>query len=140
MRTPKRLTNFARAMRREPTEAERRLWHLLRDRRLASFKFRRQYAVAGYILDFYCVSLRLCVELDGGQHYDDGGPAERYDEARTGTLNELAITVLRFENPEIFSNPQGVLKTILLTADELAAHGPHPIPLPAYRERGQEGH
>ena len=61
----RRLLHFAKDMRREPTDAEKRLWRLLRDRRLAGFKFRRQVPVGGYILDFYCMKEAVVVEADG---------------------------------------------------------------------------
>ena len=60
----------ARCLRNEGTDAERRLWQHLRHRQLAGHKFRRQYPLAGYIVDFVCVPARLVIELDGGQHLD----------------------------------------------------------------------
>jgi len=59
---------FARQLREKSTDAEKRLWRLLRDRRFSEFKFRRQYACGGYFLDFYCATAKLAVELDGGGH------------------------------------------------------------------------
>jgi very-short-patch-repair endonuclease len=64
------LKDRARQMRREPTEAERRMWRLLRDRRLGGFKFRRQEQLGRYIVDFVCFEQKLIVELDGSQHAD----------------------------------------------------------------------
>ena len=64
------LKDRARQMRREPTEAERRMWRLLRDRRLGGFKFRRQEQLGRYIVDFVCFERKLIVELDGSQHAD----------------------------------------------------------------------
>jgi very-short-patch-repair endonuclease len=58
----------ARTLRRNPTDAERRLWRHLRSRQLFGYKFRRQYPIAGYIADFACVEAGLVIELDGGQH------------------------------------------------------------------------
>jgi very-short-patch-repair endonuclease len=137
MRTPRRLTNFARTMRKEPTEAERRMWYELRDRRLGGWKFRRQVPLAGYILDFYCNELRLSVELDGSQHYD-AGTNEAYDAKRTADLEALGVTIVRFENPEFMRDTRACVLGIGRIADELAAQGPHPDPLPGYRERGPE--
>ncbi|MGA8221784.1 MAG: DUF559 domain-containing protein, partial [Candidatus Acidiferrales bacterium] len=65
-----RFLRFARNMRQTQTDAERKLWSILRDRRLGGFKFRRQHPVDRYILDFYCAERRLAVEADGGQHRD----------------------------------------------------------------------
>ncbi|MBI3504878.1 MAG: DUF559 domain-containing protein [Proteobacteria bacterium] len=64
-------------MRREPTLAERRLWQMLRDRRLAGFKFRRQVPAGPYVLDFLCKDVRLVIEADGGQHADSTKDMER---------------------------------------------------------------
>ena len=62
--------SHARAMRREPTEAERKLWYALRDRRMQSLKFRRQAPLGSYIVDFLCVEQKLIVEVDGSQHVE----------------------------------------------------------------------
>jgi very-short-patch-repair endonuclease len=112
-----RLLKFAREMRREPTDAERKLWHLLRDGRLGGFKFRRQCPVAGYILDFYCLSAGLVVEADGGQHTEP--EAHAYDEARTQRLSDRGIRVLRFPDDEVLKYPDAVREAIYaaLTSD-----------------------
>ncbi len=125
-----RVRGFARAMRHEPSEAEQRLWRELRDRRLAGFKFRRQYVSGAYILDFYCPAARLAIELDGGQH---GEMQQReHDEQRTGHLAQAGIRVLRFWNDVVLRQPQDVLERI-----EAALHGtPSPQPSPP---RGGEG-
>jgi very-short-patch-repair endonuclease len=102
------LREFARRMRREPTPAERRLWWMLRDRRLAGFKFRRQVPVGPYILDFLCKDARVAIEADGGQHADPSA-----DTARTSWLTANGYRVLRFWNGEILSNPDGVYEAIL---------------------------
>jgi very-short-patch-repair endonuclease len=81
--------NFARQLRKQSTDAEKRLWRLLRDRRFAEFKFRRQYACGIYYLDFYCTLAKLAVELDGGGH---GFPDQRArDEKRNQFLAEQGI-------------------------------------------------
>jgi Protein of unknown function (DUF559) len=64
-------------MRREPTDAERKLWYLLRDRRFVGVKFRRQAPLGRYIVDFVCFQHKLVVEADGGQHYEDNADASR---------------------------------------------------------------
>src|ERR1044071_2882589 len=94
-----RLRQFAREMRREPTEAERKLWQILRNRGLGGFKFRRQAPVAGFVLDFYCEAASLCIELDGDQHGE--AEAVEYDEGRTRRLSELRIRVVRFSDREV---------------------------------------
>src|SRR5438552_7325108 len=82
-----RLRGFARVMRHEPTDAERRLWSRLRNRQVGGFKFRRQVPIAGYIVDFYCLQRKLAVELDGGQHLDRA--SVDYDCRRENKLQEL---------------------------------------------------
>jgi very-short-patch-repair endonuclease len=90
---------LARSFRRHPTPAETTAWELLRGRRMLGLKFRRQQIVAGFIVDFYCDSLRLVVELDGGTH-DDPAHAER-DAQRTHILSTQAITVVRLPNDKV---------------------------------------
>src|SRR4051812_7973873 len=90
----RRLLGFARQLRRDTTDAERKLWWILHSRKLAGFKFRRQVPMAGYIVDFYCVSIRLAVELDGGQHAEP--EAVKYDDRRTAALQREGVRVLRF--------------------------------------------
>ncbi|MBV9290688.1 MAG: endonuclease domain-containing protein, partial [Hyphomicrobiales bacterium] len=86
-------------MRRAPTEAEHRLWRLLRDRRLSGLKFRRQVPVGPYIVDFLCVSARLIVEADGSRHGES-----LHDERRDAYLVRQGWTVLRFWNHDILGN------------------------------------
>lgn len=98
--------NFARHLRKESTDAEKRLWRLLRDRRFAEFKFRRQYTCGIYFLDFYCTVAKLAVELDGGGH---GFPDQRAkDEKRNQFLAECGIKVLRFWNHQLHGELEAV--------------------------------
>ena len=110
-RIPLEMTHRSRSLRRGMTDAERKLWRKLRDRRPVGVKFRRQYAVSGYILDFYCPDAKLAVELDGDQH----AQPERviYDKQRDDKLNSLGINVLRFANTDVLTNTSGVLVKIL---------------------------
>jgi very-short-patch-repair endonuclease len=94
----------ARALRSNPTEAEKRLWQRLRYEQVDGFKFRRQAPIGGYIVDFVCFHARLVIELDGGQHADQ---IER-DSERTGWLENEGFSVLRFWNNEVFDNIEGV--------------------------------
>ncbi len=98
----------ARAMRREPTEAERQLWIRLRFRQIAGARFRRQRPVGPYIVDFVCPEFMLVVELDGSQHADQ----ESYDAARSAFLEAMGYEVVRFWNSDIFANPGEVVETI----------------------------
>ncbi|MGE5611598.1 MAG: endonuclease domain-containing protein [Bacillota bacterium] len=106
----RRLLGFARRMRREGTDAEGKLWAILRDRRLVGYKFRRQVPVAGYIVDFYCVKAGLVIELDGGQHSEATHRA--YDAERTRRLKELGIEVMRFWDHEVLKDPEAVAEMI----------------------------
>ena len=101
----------ARALRRGQTEAERRLWWLLRRKQLEGFRFRRQHPVDPYILDFYCWEQKLAIELDGSQHYDDEALA--YDARRTAFLAGQGIRVLRFPNEAVFNYADDVVYAIL---------------------------
>jgi len=114
----------ARRLRREATDAERRLWYHLRNRRLGGFKFKQQETIGPFIADFACVECRLIVEADGGQH-----GAER-DDRRTAYLNGLGWHVLRFWNNEILRQTDGVLEVILRACDERRKGKPSPCPLP----------
>ncbi|HEV2691692.1 MAG TPA: endonuclease domain-containing protein [Verrucomicrobiae bacterium] len=88
--------DFARHLRKESTDAEKRMWRLLRDRRFVDFKFRRQYPCGIYFLDFHCTEAKLAVELDGGGH---GFPDQRArDEVRNKFIETQGIKVLRFWN------------------------------------------
>ena len=90
---------FARKLRNKSTDAEKRLWRQLRDKRFNDFKFRRQYACGVYFLDFYCTVAKLAVELDGGGH---GFPGQRAcDEKRNAFLATQGIQVLRFWNHQM---------------------------------------
>jgi very-short-patch-repair endonuclease len=90
---------FARTLRREQTDVERKLWFVLRGRQFAGFKFRRQQPIGPYIADFVCFETKLIIELDGDQHGSDQGIA--YDNARTRFLKKEGFRVLRFPNQEI---------------------------------------
>ncbi|MDQ8729460.1 endonuclease domain-containing protein [Bradyrhizobium sp. LHD-71] len=124
-----RPTNIARRLRRDLTDAERALWHHIRDRRLDGWKFKRQVPVAGYVVDFLCADARLIIEVDGGQH----AVRVAADAKRTEVLEAAGYLVLRFWNNDVLSNIDGVLEEIIAT---LPPEPPHPNPLPA-GERGQ---
>ena len=111
----------ARAMRGAPTDAELRLWRLLRDRRLDGLKFRRQVPVGPYIVDFLCVGSRLIVEADGSQHAES-----RRDEVRDASLASQGWKVLRFWNLDVLQNRESVLDTILSHTGLKREANPHP--------------
>ena len=99
--------DHARRLRRRSTDAERRLWSRLRDRRHFTVKFRRQVPVGPYVVDFYCHEAKLVVEVDGEGH----GLAGEIDEdaQRTEWLQRSSLVVLRFWNTEVVENLEGVL-------------------------------
>jgi very-short-patch-repair endonuclease len=97
-------------LRQADTDAEKKLWELLRNRQLRGKKFRRQHAFANYILDFYCHECKLAIELDGKHHLEPA--VKEHDAARTIFLEEYQVTVLRFWNAEVMSDPESVLKRI----------------------------
>jgi len=101
-----------RQLRRNQTQAERLLWSKLRNKQFFGYKFYRQYSLGPYILDFYSHSLRLNIELYGGQHNE---PAHRQtDASRTNFLKSQGITVLRYWNNHVLTNLQNVLENIEL--------------------------
>ena len=100
--------NFARSMRREPTEAEDRLWHELRGRRLDNIKFRRQVPMGRYVADFVCAEARLIVEIDGSQHAES-----RHDQERDAELKARGFRVLRFWNDDVLKELDAVCDTII---------------------------
>jgi very-short-patch-repair endonuclease len=128
----------ARILRRNQTDAERKLWYALRSRRFDGFKFRRQVPIGPYFADFACMRERLIIEADGGQH----GWRSEEDAERTKILEGHGFRVLRFWNTEILTNLDGVLTLIRLalpeipTPDRRCAASPHPDPLPQ-GERGE---
>jgi very-short-patch-repair endonuclease len=99
----------ARALRRNMTDAERRMWQILRSQQMKAYKFRRQVPIGRYIADFVCHEARLIVEIDGGQHDRSSlGEAER-----TGFLQNEGYRLLRFWNTEILANLDGVHEAIV---------------------------
>lgn len=98
-------------LRSESPEPEKILWENLRQRRLGGFKFRRQYGIGRYVVDFYCPAKRLVVELDGSQHAE--GEALEYDAERTDYFKAFNIKVLRFWNSEVANNIEVVCDEIL---------------------------
>jgi very-short-patch-repair endonuclease len=116
------LRDRARAMRADPTPAERRLWSMFRDRRMPAAKFRRQHVVAPYIVDFVCIERLLIIEADGGQHAESDS-----DRRRDAYLERLGFRILRFWNNDVRDNPSGVFEMIYA-----ALHTPHPPKPPAW--------
>ena len=126
--------DYARTMRRQPTELETRLWRHLSGSKLGGFKFRRQQVIAPYIVDFFCPSKGLVVEVDGETH------VATVDAARDAQLASRGFTTIRFTNKEVRDNMDGVLTTILMRLQSLPErwdrtcagpdYRPHPNPSP----------
>jgi very-short-patch-repair endonuclease len=114
---PKGLRPLARCLRRNATNAERRLWEGLRSKQLAGFRFRRQVIIDGFIADFASFDARLVVEVDGATHSADQEIA--YDAARSAALAGQGFAVLRFANEDVYGNLEGVLETIRMRLMEL---------------------
>jgi very-short-patch-repair endonuclease len=113
----------SRALRRNQTDAERKLWSVLRNRQLSGVKFRRQFSVGRYILDFYSPEHKLAIEANGGQHYQDRG--RKRDDLRAKELSELGVQILRFSDGDILNNLEGVCCVIKeAIGDKKAAPSP----------------
>ena len=113
-RTPA-MTVRAKKLRHNMTEAETRLWRALRRGQFNGLRFRRQHPVGPFTLDFYCPSLRLAIELDGGQH---ALQQKQADERRTRFLSEKNIAVIRYWNNDIFGNLRGVLADLITVIEK----------------------
>ena len=98
----------ARALRQNMTQAERRIWQILRSHQMKEYKFRREVPIGRYIADFVCHEARLIVEINGGQH-DRSAPREA---ERSGFLQNEGYRILRFWNNEVLANRDGVHETI----------------------------
>ena len=107
------LLNTRRELRKAGEAAEAVLWKCIKSRQVLGYKFRRQFSVGPYILDFYCPEAKLCIELDGAGHYTLDGA--QYDRQRSDYLfNEHGIKTIRFENRDLYYNLEGVLNEIAL--------------------------
>lgn len=106
----KDLKKYSQNLKKNTTQSENYLWYFLRNRRLKKYKFRRQYVIPPYIVDFVCLKKKIIIELDGGQH--NHNKHQTYDEKRTEFLKSAGYQVIRFWNEEIFKNPDEVLGVI----------------------------
>jgi len=100
-----------RKLRRGQTEAEKKLWSILRNRQLTGVKFRRQFPIGDYILDFYAPEYQLGIEADGGQHYEND--VKEKDDIRRKELSMVGVEIIRFNDNEILRNIEGVCESIL---------------------------
>jgi very-short-patch-repair endonuclease len=104
----------AKELRHRMTPAEQVLWRALQNRQLGGLRFRNQYPVGPFVLDFYCPAYKLVIEVDGSIHEQQ----TEQDAARTEHLEAYGYRVLRFHNDEVLTNLAGVLERILLVATE----------------------
>ena len=112
---------YAKRLRKDSTDAEKRLWMHLRAHRFGGHKFKRQQSIGPYIVDFVCFDARLAIEIDGGQHAEQASS----DGVRDIWLAGQGFRVLRFWNNEVLGNTEGVLQEILAT---LGTPSPQPSP------------
>jgi very-short-patch-repair endonuclease len=98
-------------LRRNMPQAEVILWSKLEDKGLSGYKFRRQYSVGKFVIDFYCPKLKLAIEVDGNSHFIEG--TDIRDKERQTIIEIFGITFLRFTNREIYENIEGVLNKIM---------------------------
>ncbi len=106
---PRHRTALARQLRKQPTDAERRLWQRLRRNQLG-VRFHRQRPLGRYIVDFYCPAARLVIEIDGSQHFDTKG--RQQDQVRDAALAQRGLRVLRFDNREVLQQTTAVVESI----------------------------
>jgi len=97
-------------LRRDRSPAEHILWRHLKGRQLLGYKFRRQHGIGRYIVDFYCPSLRLIVEVDGDSHFEE--QQKKYDQVRSTYFKQLSIRTLRFRNDEVRYDTLQVLERL----------------------------
>jgi very-short-patch-repair endonuclease len=105
-----------RDLRKEMTSAEGIIWSRIRNHRIG-YKFRRQFSIGAYVADFYCSELKLVVEIDGGQHFEDD--AVEYDKARTKYFNDLGISVVRYTNADVKRNLVSVINDLMGQCEKL---------------------
>ncbi|MEO8514436.1 MAG: endonuclease domain-containing protein [Ignavibacteria bacterium] len=104
-------------LRNNMTKAEAILWRELKSKKILGFKFRRQFGIGAYVVDFYCTELKLIIEVDGVTHCTD--EEKEYDSRRESEIEQLDIKFLRFTNPEIYDDLYNVLEKIKAKVEEL---------------------
>ena len=99
-----------RLLRKNSSKAEILIWERLKGKQVLGYKFRRQYSVGAYVIDFYCPALKLAVEIDGDSHFQE--EAEDNDKQRQAFIESFGVRFLRFTNEEVFTNSRGMLEVI----------------------------
>ncbi len=121
-------------LRNNATEAEKELWRYLKGKQIAGIKFRRQYSVDSYILDFYAPGIKLGIEIDGPTHFTSEGI--EYDEERSKYIEGFGIRILRYTNGDVYNCIDGVLQEIENTIREMIKSNPSLSPLAKGRQKG----
>ena len=106
-----------RSLRQDIVKAEKVIWGKIRNRQIEDCKFRRQYSVDKFVIDFYNPILKLAIEIDGESHFEEG--AAEYDRERQSYIESLGIKFIRFTNNDVYENLDGVLVRIVLKVREL---------------------
>ncbi|MEL6459804.1 MAG: endonuclease domain-containing protein [Cyanobacteria bacterium J06621_15] len=106
-----------RKLRQDIVKAEKIIWNKIRNRQIEDCKFRRQYSVDKFVIDFYNPILKLAIEIDGKSHFKDG--IAEYDRERQSYIESLGIRFIRFTNNEVYENLDDVLEGIALKVREL---------------------
>ncbi len=109
------------------TDSERRLWSCLRGKQILGVQFYRQRPLGPYIVDFYAAKVRLVIEVDGGQHFQQRGIEK--DSARDRYLNQMELDVLRFDNRQVLLETEAVVRLIYDTVAAKLAESPPGPPL-----------
>ena len=120
-----------RLLRQNITKAEKLIWDNIRDRQLENCKFRRQYSVDRFVIDFYSAEFKLAIEIDGDSHFQNG--AAEYDQARQEFMESVGIKFIRFTNNDVYGNLSGVLESIVQYIRDLRTSPPPPL---LHKERG----
>ena len=116
-----KLKDRRKELRKNQTDSEQLLWSRLRNKQINELKFFRQFSIGFYILDFYCPTIRLAIELDGSQHMEN--KQKEYDDERTKFLEANRIRVLRFWSNDVIRNLQGVMERVLEEVERMQAEG-----------------
>ncbi len=108
---------IAREFRKKLTKSEKIMWGVIRNRKLLGLKFKRQYVIDGYIIDFYCHELRLAIEIDGSVHYQE--EQMKYDEERQKIIEQNNIRFIRINNEAVEININKILKELKILINKL---------------------
>ena len=104
-------------LRSEVPKSEIILWNELQGKRICGLKFRRQYGVGPFVVDFYCPKLKLAIEIDGASHFEEG--AEEYDKNRQQFIERFNIKFLRFADNDVYENLEGVVTAIIYETNKM---------------------